>query len=172
MTVPSTTLIASTISLLLCGLIGCGGNDTGESTGASDTTQERAAATTTAAGDTATVTIRPVGNTITYATEKFTVAAGQTVRLVFENVATSPAMHHNVTLLRTPDAIERVASKALDAEDHLPEDPAILALTPMSAPGETVEVTFTAPSAPGDYPYICTFPGHYRTMQGTMHVTG
>jgi azurin len=30
-------------------------------------------------------------------------------------------------------------------------------------------VTFTAPAA-GDYPYICTFPGHYMTMRGVMHV--
>jgi azurin len=45
----------------------------------------------------------------------------------------------------------------------------IIAHTPMSAPGETVTVEFTAP-AEGDYPYICTYPGHYMTMQGTMHV--
>lgn len=48
----------------------------------------------------------------------------------------------------------------------------IIANTPMSAPGETVEVTFTAPSTVGDYPFICTFPGHYMTMKGTMHVAG
>ncbi len=48
---------------------------------------------------------------------------------------------------------------------------AILAHTPMSTPGETVQVTFTAPSEPGTYRYICTYPGHYVMMQGTMTVT-
>ena len=35
--------------------------------------------------------------------------------------------------------------------------------------GETIE--FTAPAEPGDYPYICTFPGHWRLMNGVLHVT-
>jgi len=29
---------------------------------------------------------------------------------------------------------------------------------------------FTAPDKPGEYPYICTFPGHWRIMQGVMKV--
>ena len=43
----------------------------------------------------------------------------------------------------------------------------IIAHTPLSAPGETVRWSSRRP-APGDYPYICTFPGHYMMMQGTM----
>ena len=38
-------------------------------------------------------------------------------------------------------------------------------------PGNSVEVTFTAPSTPGDYPYICTVPGHFYMMKGIMKVT-
>jgi plastocyanin len=33
-----------------------------------------------------------------------------------------------------------------------------------------VAIEFTAPSAPGDYPYVCTFPGH-STMRGILKVT-
>ncbi len=29
---------------------------------------------------------------------------------------------------------------------------------------------FTAPTEPGEYPFICTFPGHWRIMQGVMKV--
>ena len=29
----------------------------------------------------------------------------------------------------------------------------------------------SAPDAPGDYLYMCTFPGHWRTMNGSMEVT-
>ena len=56
-------------------------------------------------------------------------------------------------------------------EDHLPNDPAILAHTPMSTPGKTLRDTFMAPSEPGAYRYICTYPGHDVMMQGTMTVT-
>jgi len=42
--------------------------------------------------------------------------------------------------------------------------------TEVAKPGETVEVTFTAPEEPGAYTYLCTYPGHWATMQGTMRV--
>ncbi len=35
-------------------------------------------------------------------------------------------------------------------------------------PGTSVDFSFTAPPA-GDYPYICTFPGHYIMMKGLLH---
>lgn len=104
---------------------------------------------------------------------EFTVKPGQQVRLVFVNTATSPAMQHNVVILTDPNAVDRVGTAAMEAgeaNEYVPTDEAILAHTSLAAPGETVEVTFTAPSEPGDYKYICTFPGHYVMMQGTMRV--
>ena len=35
-------------------------------------------------------------------------------------------------------------------------------------PSETIE--FTAGPEKGEYPYVCTFPGHSRIMQGTLFV--
>jgi azurin len=43
----------------------------------------------------------------------------------------------------------------------------VIAHTPMAKPGETTEVTFTAPAA-GTYPFICTVPGHYMLMKGVF----
>jgi len=37
-------------------------------------------------------------------------------------------------------------------------------------PGESFTLEFSAPEEPGDYPYVCTFPGHWRGMNGTMRV--
>jgi azurin len=31
-------------------------------------------------------------------------------------------------------------------------------------------MSFTAPIAKGDYPYVCTFPGHHILMRGVMKV--
>ncbi|WP_028566791.1 plastocyanin/azurin family copper-binding protein [Salisaeta longa] len=119
-----------------------------------------------------TITIEPQGNQLAFATKAFTVQAGETVRLVFKNTATSPAMQHNVVLLNTMDdaAATRVGQAALSAADFVPDDPAVMAATPVAKPGETVSVTFTAPEAPGKYRFLCTFPGHYVSMQGTMTV--
>lgn len=122
-----------------------------------------------------TVTIEPVGNQMQYEQTEFTVTAGATVELVFDNTATSPAMNHNVVILDSTDeeVFQRVGKggmQAGSANDYIPEDEAIIAHTSMAAPGETVSVTFTAPSEPGEYGYVCTFPGHWATMQGTMIV--
>ncbi len=119
------------------------------------------------------VVIRPVGNQMNFAVTTFRVRAGEQVRLVFENTATVEAMKHNVVILNDAAAIDRVGIAAISAADqgYIPDDEAILFHTPLAGPQETVEVTFTAPSEPGAYPYICTYPGHYVLMRGVMTVT-
>ena len=151
------------IILLAASLVACGGSSNG------GTTQDGAAAS----GE---ILIKPVGNEMKFDRTTFSVEAGEEVTLVFENVATSPAMQHNVVVLNSNDnaAVNRVGQAAVAAgetSEYVPEDPAILAYTPLAQPGETVRVTFTAPSDPGEYLYICTFPGHYMMMQGTMTVS-
>ena len=126
------------------------------------------------ASETAEVSISPVGDLMEYEQTAFAVRPGQTVHLTFVNTATAEAMSHNVVVLAEGtdvDAFGRAAMSAADT-DYVPADLAgqVVGHTPMSAPGETVEVTFTAPSEPGDYTYVCTFPGHYLTMRGTMRV--
>jgi azurin len=152
------------LSVTLMVTAGCGGSD-GESSG---TTSD---ATSEAVTD---VTITPVGNQLEFEQTEFTVPAGEEITLTFNNTATSAAMKHNVVLLTANEAsvVNRVGQAALKAADneYLPEDDAVLAATALADPGETVTVTFAAPSDPGNYRYICTFPGHYVSMQGTMRV--
>ena len=120
-----------------------------------------------------TVRITPVGNEMKFQQTEITAAPGETLRLVFENTATSPAMSHNVLFVTDRGSINPVGRAAMDAadRDYIPEHPAVIASTPMAAPGETVEMTFTVPSEEGEYPYICTFPGHYMMMQGVLRVS-
>lgn len=120
------------------------------------------------------MTITPVGNKMEFEQTEFTVKAGSEITLTFENTATSPAMEHNVVLLtdNSGATINRVGQAAMGAaaNAYVPEDKAVPAATGLAKPGETVTLTFTAPSEPGEYAYICTFPGHYAMMQGTMVV--
>ena len=118
-------------------------------------------------------TITPVGNLMEYEQKEITVHPGQTVRLTFQNTADNPAMSHNIVILEqgaSPNEIGQAAMNASD-NDYIPPAYAdqIVAYTAMAGPGETVSVEFTAP-AEGEYTYICTFPGHYMVMQGTMRV--
>lgn len=119
-----------------------------------------------------TITITPEGNKMKFAETEITAQAGQTVTIIFENTASSPAMQHNVVVLNTSDAsaVKRVGQAALSASNYVPDDPAVLAATDIAKPGETTKVTFTVPDTPGQYRYICTYPGHYASMQGTLIV--
>jgi azurin len=127
-------------------------------------------------GGPAEVALSPVGEEMRFAVTEFTVAPGQEVHLVLNNTATNPAMRHNVVVLQRDTDVNAFGAAAATATetDFIPAamETDVIAHTPMSNPGQTVEVTFTAPSATGDYPFICSFPGHFATMRGTMHVVG
>ncbi|MEO7413920.1 MAG: PVC-type heme-binding CxxCH protein [Opitutaceae bacterium] len=106
---------------------------------------------------------------------ELTVKAGSPVRLIFKN---NDHMPHNFLLLRpgTIEAVGAIADRFLTdptamARSYVPDSPDVLAFTPLVNPTETAEIAFTAPTVPGRYPYVCTFPGHWRLMQGTLIVT-
>jgi len=122
---------------------------------------------------TAELNIASVGETMAYDQTNLTVKAGQKVHLVLTNHATSQAMKHNWVLVQ-PGKEDEVATAGMTAGEGKnyvqPGDGNVIAHTPISQPGGQTEVTFTAPAA-GTYPYICTYPGHYKTMHGTLTVT-
>ena len=104
-----------------------------------------------------------------------TVPAGRAVTLVFENPDLMP---HNVVIVK-PGTAEKVG-EAADAmaslkdgfEKHfVPSTPDVLFATPLVNSGKTFRLEFRAPTQPGEYPFICSFPGHWRVMQGIMTVT-
>ena len=54
--------------------------------------------------------------------------------------------------------------------DFIPKSNDILHHTKMLDRGETEVLEFTAPNEPGDYEYVCTFPGHSILMRGILKV--
>jgi len=108
---------------------------------------------------------------------EITAKPGQEITVKLTTVSSMPAaaMAHNFVLL-TADAdaseVARTSARYADNEYIAPEmEDQIIAYTDMAASGETVEVTFTAPEEPGDYTYVCTFPGHFLGgMKGTLTV--
>ncbi len=47
---------------------------------------------------------------------------------------------------------------------------AVVRLLPIKEQMLFDKTAFTAPKEPGEYPYVCTFPGHWRLMKGVMTV--
>lgn len=54
--------------------------------------------------------------------------------------------------------------------NYIPDSSAVLASIGILNSGETKTITLTAPREPGTYVYLCTFPGHWRAMRGTLIV--
>jgi azurin len=122
-----------------------------------------------------TLNLGVIPDVMKYDKTELTVKAGVPVKLVFRN---NDHMQHNFLLLR-PGSIEKVGALAdqmmtdttAAAKNYVPLSPDILANTPLVDPEKTVVLDFTAPAQPGRYPFVCTFPGHWRLMQGTLVVT-
>ncbi|MEM1056095.1 MAG: plastocyanin/azurin family copper-binding protein [Bacteroidota bacterium] len=107
-------------------------------------------------------------NAMAFAVERIEAPAGARVRLVMDNTeTTSRAMVHNIVVVNNETAIDRVGNAAVGAPQNVPDDPGIVAYTPLAGPGERVAVVFEMPPV-GEYPFICTFPGHHQFMQGVL----
>lgn len=110
--------------------------------------------------------------------ESITVKPGEevTIKLVNKSDLPASAMSHNWLLLvadADAEAYDKAAAKAGADNDYMPSgmDDQVIAATGLVAGGESETVTFTAPEEPGDYEYICTFPGHFVAgMKGVLKV--
>jgi len=113
-----------------------------------------------------------------FSVNKIDAIAGSELTIVLKNVGSMPkaAMGHNLVVL-TKDANAMAfaqAAAASPATEYLP--PAmmdqIIAATKMLGPKEEETITFTVPSEPGEYVYLCSFPAHYIVgMKGILVVT-
>ena len=121
-----------------------------------------------------TVKIKSIREMLQFDVKTFTVKAGKTVEIVFEN---PDAMQHNFVIGK-PKSLEKIG-KAADkmitdpdgaSKNYVPNMPEILFSSALVNPDETIRLRFTAPEKAGLYPYVCTFPGHWRIMNGVMKV--
>jgi azurin len=114
--------------------------------------------------------IGAVASTMTFSKASLTVPAGSEVHLVLTDTKPGTLMHNWVLVKPgTEAAVAAAGLSAGPAGNFITPGPDVLAFTPLAKPGGTSEVTFQAPP-PGSYPYICSFPGHYLLMKGTLVV--
>lgn len=113
-------------------------------------------------------------------TKKLTARAGQMVRLTLKHTGKLPAqaMGHNVVILnRGEDFFEFGAdvgeAKGSLANHYVPEPllDRVVAYTKLIGGGQETTVEFQVPSEPGEYPFLCSFPGHFGQMNGIFEVT-
>lgn len=113
---------------------------------------------------------------------KFTVvrieaSPGEELKVVLKNAGTLPkeAMGHNWVLLKKGTDVMTFSTTAMQAKatDYIPAALAgqVIAHTKLLGPKQSDEVTFKAPTEPGEYTYICSFPAHAMAgMKGVLVV--
>ncbi len=110
-----------------------------------------------------------------YDLETFRASPGDKIKLTLKN---NDDMPHNLVLCKPTrgNVGAEVARKAWDlggeglARQYVPDHPAILFHTDLVAPRASSVYFFKAPTKLGQYPYVCTLPGHVFYMKGTMIV--
>ena len=106
--------------------------------------------------------------------ERLAIQAGRDVEFIFSNTDQMP---HNFAIVE-PGALEEVgllAESTAQSSDamkrhYIPASDKVLLGSRLLHPGETQALSYSAPTTPGIYPYVCTYPGHWRRMYGALYV--
>ncbi len=119
-----------------------------------------------------TIRIATIPEKLSYDVKELTVKAGKKIKLTFANPDFMP---HNLLLLQ-PGKADEVGNQATAlgaggfANGFIPDNKNIIWHTKLIDHGSEEVIEFNAPATPGDYPYICSFPGHHLVMRGILHV--
>ncbi len=86
-------------------------------------------------------------------------------------------MPHNLVIV-SPGALQKVGEASFkmlnnpkaSELNYAPKMPEVRWVIPVIDPDQEESIYFYAPRRKGDYPYMCTFPGHWQAMQGVLRV--
>lgn len=107
-----------------------------------------------------------------YNITNITAKTGAKIKLTFKN---TDDMLHNV-VITAPGAVDEIGVMALnlglngEKMSFVPASSKVLYHTLLLQPGKSETIYFTAPDKPGEYPFVCTYPGHYLVMRGVIKV--
>jgi uncharacterized cupredoxin-like copper-binding protein len=87
------------------------------------------------------------------------------------------SMQHNM-LVVAPGALSEIGVAAEKMGEGLegkrrqfvPDNPKVLFVMGLVAPGQSGDLWFFTPAKPGTYVLVCTYPGHYRMMNAKLKV--
>ena len=120
------------------------------------------------------IAIGTVPHRMIFDKENIAVQAGKPVEFRFTNTDNMP---HNFAI-GLPGSLEELGvlaeKTARDpdamARHYIPKSDKVLLGSQLLQTGQTQALSFKAPTKPGVYPYVCTYPGHWRRMYGTLYV--
>jgi azurin len=122
--------------------------------------------------------VHTVHEQLRFDTTKITVQAGKPFEILFENddgmphnlIIVPPGKHMDIgtaAMTMTPTQLDK------QGRAFIPKtwEKQVIAATKLLEPGQKETLKLIAPNQPGEYEYVCTFPGHAVIMWGTLVVT-
>ena len=120
------------------------------------------------------ITVRALGG-LQYDTKSLTAKTGEPIAFTLAN---DDVMPHNLVIVKPATAtavgtasFAMLNDPAAGKKHYVPDTPDVVAFTHVINPGTSHTTHFKMPDQPGQYRFICTFPGHWQVMQGTIDVT-
>ena len=120
------------------------------------------------------IRISAVPNQLAFSPAELRLKAGTKISLNFDN---PDIQIHNLVIVRpgSEEIVGKLADEMAQDPDafqrqFVPDSNNIIWSTPLLNAKESFKGDFDVPSSPGKYPFICSFPGHWRAMKGTIIV--
>jgi len=117
------------------------------------------------------------GDTMKYSITAIEAKPGEDIKVILTNIGTQPkeVMGHDWVLLKSGVDAAAFDAAALNSKEtgYIPAalSDEIIAKIDLLGPRKSGEVEFKAPTVPGDYVFLCTFPAHYQAgMRGVLTV--
>jgi putative membrane-bound dehydrogenase-like protein len=119
------------------------------------------------------VNMKVIRGQLNFDAKEYTAPAGKPIVIAFQN---ADLLQHNI-LVGKPGSLERLGAAANammtapdgPAKNYLPDSPDSLGGTRLANADELLFLKLPA-LAEGEYPIICTFPGHWLVMRATLKV--
>lgn len=118
-----------------------------------------------------------VSDQIRFSTKKIEAKVGVPLEITLRHTGKIPkaSMSHNMVILKPGSMVAMISARCVGAKDknYVADDAetksAVIAASPQLGPGETYVLRFT-PTQAGEYPFLCTYPGHFGEMNGVIVV--
>lgn len=120
------------------------------------------------------VALKAVPGAMQYDVKEVKARPGELIEFTLENTDT---MQHNLLVVlpgkmsEVGVAADKMGETAAGKACHfVPDLPSVIAVMGLVDPGRSGRMFLAVPRKPGTYQYVCTYPGHWRMMNGKLKV--
>jgi azurin len=118
-----------------------------------------------------------VNDQIRYSAKTIDAKVGVPIEITLRHTGKIPKanMSHNMVILKPGSMVAMISARCVGAKDknYVADDAetkaAVVVASPQLGPGESYVLRFT-PTQAGEYPFLCTYPGHFGEMNGVIVV--